>query len=807
MASSGVVREANPVSTMCWLQHKMGGKLQHACQTCWHPQETAEHGTLQLLWPLVAQTGIGKSWRCAAALGSLFKSGGAHWYLLACNYRLTMAPSEPSSPDYSSSRAPKEEEGSTKRPASRKRERDITKELPVQSTVSSSKQRLEGMQARDGPEDGQHASTDQSQGSALAVQMPSEEGGSGRKTWRRLVKLSELASGDALDPTAGSMAELAPHDGIERQTIWMTTLESHPTGPRAACDGPSRARWRKEIVDRRRRRNANGQKRTLSQRTRLLGRLVERLLKLIAKVPGGCSPEVGGRLPPSSAHTADEKDEVEIGGDGGAPLCAGPKSDGVADASGGSPRASAHTADPVNEHPVVGHILLRVAVRALADRTDSMDTCFSYQPPLVTPTLSRAAEGGGSPSAKMRSEDRADGMESDGAGDAESNAETSCDSGPVTIGAAAHRSCKLGSPEVSRATREPDLANVELQTEVVRELEKLLSTWGDSTSVFCGAKPSSTGIGVIYEFRNAPGGRVTCPYFAATCEGVHGSDAFGLLRQGVEVTYVCYAESCEATAQSGNISLGVLPLPIAAAFGDSQPLNSERNHLYSDRQLLPLPFLRENLNIRKGDVGGAVILERLYVRTGLKFAFTSSGSYYWTGRSWAKDESGGRILRVLREELSKIEAEYIREAKEGGGGGVSIAVADGSRGDEDGGWGAIKSKPAGGGKKRKTEREERLINVNFNAKMSNIIGTCKDYFYQPGFQSLLDVQKDFLAVANGVIDLADRRAASASPSGEGWICARVQKNADQLRDFGRKFVFMEALAKSTGVRSKTVRSS
>jgi hypothetical protein len=136
---------------------------------------------------------------------------------------------------------------------------------------------------------------------------------------------------------------------------------------------------------------------------------------------------------------------------------------------------------------------------------------------------------------------------------------------------------------------------------VVRELEKLLSTWGDNTSVFCAAKSSPEGTGVIYEFKNAPGSRMTCPYFAATREGLHDSATFGLLRQGVEVTYVCYAESCKAASRSGNIRMGVLPLPIAAAFGDSQPLNSERNHLYSDRQLLPLAFLRKNLSIKKGE--------------------------------------------------------------------------------------------------------------------------------------------------------------------------------------------------------------
>ncbi|GAQ92763.1 hypothetical protein KFL_011260030 [Klebsormidium nitens] len=192
-------------------------------------------------------------------------------------------------------------------------------------------------------------------------------------------------------------------------------------------------------------------------------------------------------------------------------------------------------------------------------------------------------------------------------------------------------------PEPASASIEPDLASPELQKEVVSALEKLLLTWGDNTSVFSGAKPSSTGVGVIYDFRNGPGGRVACPYFATQRGGVHDSNNFALLRRGAEILYLCYGESCKTTSRSRSIRLGMLPLPIAAAFGDSQPLNSERKHLYSDRVLLPLSFLRENLSVMKGDVGCAIILERLYFQSGLKFAFTPAGPYYWTGRFWAKD--------------------------------------------------------------------------------------------------------------------------------------------------------------------------
>jgi hypothetical protein len=170
-------------------------------------------------------------------------------------------------------------------------------------------------------------------------------------------------------------------------------------------------------------------------------------------------------------------------------------------------------------------------------------------------------------------------------------------------------------------------------------------------------------------------------------------------------------------------------------------------------------------------VGGAIILERLYVWTGLKFAFTSSGSYYWTGRCWAKDESGGRILRVLREELSKIEAAYMREAGPGEGGKRSIAVVDGPSGDEDSGLGtkggpAIRSKPAGGGKQPKVEREERLINVNFNSKMSNIMGTCKGILLSARLPVPTGRAEGLPGCSERRHRLADRRAAPASPPGE-----------------------------------------
>jgi hypothetical protein len=146
---------------------------------------------------------------------------------------------------------------------------------------------------------------------------------------------------------------------------------------------------------------------------------------------------------------------------------------------------------------------------------------------------------------------------------------------------------------------EPDLSSPELQAEVVGELTRLLCGWGDNTSVFSEAVASSVGPGVLYKFRNGPQGRAACPYFPART-GNHDSNNFGLLRRGVEISYICHGERCKTEARANSIRLGALPFPVAASFSDSQPLNSERNWLYMDRELLPMAFLRENLNVHSG---------------------------------------------------------------------------------------------------------------------------------------------------------------------------------------------------------------
>ncbi|GAQ92901.1 hypothetical protein KFL_011920010 [Klebsormidium nitens] len=552
---------------------------------------------------------------------------------------------EPSSPVYSRSKARKE--GSIKQPASRKRRRDIHRDL-LQNMASSSGPRLEKMQP----------------GLLEATSQDDEDG--------RKIELDSAPDAAEDSFEEGSLRSPgAQPDANARMADPMNEVESG-----AANGGHTSARPTNSEM-------------------------------------GGTSAEEGVCSHDASARAADPMDETEGNAANSvqsslAPLRIGGKG-GSAKEGGGSPGASAHMEGCV--HDVEG---------GTADGAQ---------------TSGMAKEGGDSPGANACMDKNA------GASDAESSVDSSCNPGAG------------GSSEPAPPFEEPDLADPELRSEVVRELEKLLSTWGDNTSIFCAAKPSATGPGVIYEFQNAPGGRVTCPYFPASRARVHDSTNFGLLRRGSEVTYICHGESCKATPRPGNFRLGVLPLPIAAAFGDSQPLNSERDHLYSDRQLLPLAFLQENLNVKKGDVGGAIILERLYVRTGLKFAFCSSGSYYWTGRCWAKDESGGRILRVLREELSKIEAAYMREAGLGVGGGRSPVLADGPESDDENGEARKGAGASGDGKGAKKGKKEKLINVNFNSKMSNILSTCKDYFYQKDFQSLLDVQKDFRAAANAVVDL------------------------------------------------------
>lgn len=115
-------------------------------------------------------------------------------------------------------------------------------------------------------------------------------------------------------------------------------------------------------------------------------------------------------------------------------------------------------------------------------------------------------------------------------------------------------------------------------------------------------------------------------------------------------------------------------------------------------------------------------------------------------------------MRVLREELAKIQSAYIRDSRKAN-------EQDGSDGSERGGdedEGEDGAKDAEGdlrtlsdmlGVRSKRGEKEKLVNMNFNAKMSNVVSTRKEYLFQADFQALLDVQKDFRAAANSVIDL------------------------------------------------------
>lgn len=92
-----------------------------------------------------------------------------------------------------------------------------------------------------------------------------------------------------------------------------------------------------------------------------------------------------------------------------------------------------------------------------------------------------------------------------------------------------------------------------------------------------------------------------CPYLKAR-EQEHSSNNFGLLRRGTEITYVCHGGRCKSEGRR-NKRLSRLSFPVAAAFSDAKSLNSERDRLYEDRQLLPLSFLRDNLSIAAGEAG------------------------------------------------------------------------------------------------------------------------------------------------------------------------------------------------------------
>ncbi|GAQ86625.1 hypothetical protein KFL_003010010 [Klebsormidium nitens] len=332
----------------------------------------------------------------------------------------------------------------------------------------------------------------------------------------------------------------------------------------------------------------------------------------------------------------------------------------------------------------------------------------------------------------------------------------------------------------------PDLADPVLQHQVVEIMRGMLSSYGDNSSVF--RKPELSTIAgsgaVMYHFENGPGGRATCPYLKAG-EQAHRSNKFGLFRRGTEITYVCHSERCKGEGRR-NKKLGRLPFPVAAAFSDAEPLNSERDRLYEDRQLLPLSFLRENLSIAAGDEGGAQIIDRLQTYTGHKLVYSNEKWYYWTGSVWMADPGGREAQKVCRGELNKISAAYQKET------GAAIEQDESEEDD-----GSEERTP-----KRKKKKTEKLTNFSWNARMSNIMTTLKGYCLDAGFEKLLNSNRDALPLLNGVILLPSAELVPHHPKflwsfmlGYRWPSTGVHTPLGRMGEFLREIMHTpEALA-------------
>jgi hypothetical protein len=145
-------------------------------------------------------------------------------------------------------------------------------------------------------------------------------------------------------------------------------------------------------------------------------------------------------------------------------------------------------------------------------------------------------------------------------------------------------------------------------------------------------------------------------------------------------------------------------------------------------------------------MGGATIIERIYLRKGLKFVFTPNGWFYWNGIIWVADEGGSHILRIMRKELVKVEKGYLAER------GSNLEARSDEASMESDDESMTESGTAGTGRSGK-KKEPKIVNFNFNAKMSNVFTTCKDLFFNAGFEGKLDFNRDFRAAQNGVIDL------------------------------------------------------
>lgn len=98
------------------------------------------------------------------------------------------------------------------------------------------------------------------------------------------------------------------------------------------------------------------------------------------------------------------------------------------------------------------------------------------------------------------------------------------------------------------------------------------------------------------------------------------------------------------------------------------------------------------------------------------------------------DPNGRVASQVCCRELNKISAAYRKE--------TGAVVEQNESEDED----DVEERP-----RQKRRKEEKLVNFNFNARMSNIMTTLKGYRLDSKFEELLNTNRDALPLVNGVI--------------------------------------------------------
>jgi phage/plasmid-associated DNA primase len=138
-----------------------------------------------------------------------------------------------------------------------------------------------------------------------------------------------------------------------------------------------------------------------------------------------------------------------------------------------------------------------------------------------------------------------------------------------------------------------------------------------------------------------------------------------------------------------------------------------------------------------GDEGGALIIDRLQTYTGFKLVFCNEKWFYYDGSVWGVDVNGRLASQICRVELNKISKAYKKETeKEKEKKKEAASDADG------------KSSQA---EEEKKFTKEKLVNFNFNAKMSQIMTTLKGYCLETAFEESLNTNRDALPLQNGVI--------------------------------------------------------